>query len=489
MSSQNVANASTAGYAEEVSSVSSRTAGGQGGGVLTGVTSRIVNNALEQNLYTSNATVSGLTTTTNALAPISALQGSTSADSGSTSTLSDAVGNLQTSLVTLESDPSDSTAQSAVVTAAGTLASNIQTTAGAYQAQRQDAQEAIVDDVSTANQALSQIGSLSNQIAQGRLNGISTADLENERAAAMNSLSNVLSVKFKETAAGDMLVTTAAGTSLPTHATTGPLVTLDATIDVSSAYPGSIPAITVNGTDVTTGLVGGTLGANITLRDQTLPTMQGELDSFSAALASRFNAQGLALFSDSSGNQAGTDPTTTAPTGQLGFSNSIQVNNVVTANPAAVRDGTTEVAGTASGTTTYTVNTSTGSANTTVIDGLLDYALGTQSADGVEQPAATTTKLGVNGTLSASYSGDQDLGSLASTLTSAQAATINQATDDLTSETAVQTSLTTKVTAVSGVSVDDEMSSMVALQNAYQANAKVVAAVQTMFTALLTAIS
>ena len=49
----------------------------------------------------------------------------------------------------------------------------------------------------------------------------------------------------------------------------------------------------------------------------------------------------------------------------------------------------------------------------------------------------------------------------------------------------MQTTLNSKVAAVSGVSVDAEMSTMVGLQNAYGANARVLTAVQQMWTDLL----
>ena len=52
-----------------------------------------------------------------------------------------------------------------------------------------------------------------------------------------------------------------------------------------------------------------------------------------------------------------------------------------------------------------------------------------------------------------------------------------------------QTTLQASVTSTSGVSVDNQMANVVALQNAYESNAKVVAAVQTMFSALLAAIT
>ncbi|WP_419727871.1 flagellar hook-associated protein FlgK [Lichenicola sp.] len=489
VASQNIANAGTAGYAKETSSVSSRTAGGQPGGVLIGLTGTTVNTALEATLYTQNATVSALTTTSNILAPILSLQGSTSASSGSSGTLSDAVGNLQTSLITLEAGPSNAPSQQAVLAAAGTLAAGIQTTAAAYQTQRQATQEAVVDDVTSANASLALIGSLSDKIAQGSMNGVSTADLENQRAAAMTTLSGVLSVQYKETSNGDMLVSTADGQSLPTRATSGPLVTTDATIGVSDAYPGSIPTITIGGRDVTASLTGGSLGANLVLRDQTLPTMQAELDSFSSGLATRFDAQGLTLFTDSAGNLPGASTTATSPAGQVGFANVIQVNPAVTADPSIVRDGSHDVTADPAGASAFTIDPTRGTSDTTLIDRLLDYTFGTNVQQGVTQPAAGSTGLGVNGSLSTPYSGTTDLVSLASTLTSAQASTINQTTTGLANETSVQTALASKVATVSGVSVDDEMASIVALQNAYAANAKVISGVQTMFAALLAAIT
>ena len=488
VASQNVANANTAGYAVEQSSISSRSAGGQASGVVVGLTTRTINTALENSLYSQNATVSALTTTSNGLTTISALQGSTSSDVGSSDTLADQVGNLQSSLITLGADPGSSAGQQAVVTAAGNLASTIRMTAGSYQAARQAAQESIVDEVGTVNSGLALIGKLSNQIVHDHATGISTADLENQRSAAMASLSNVLSVQFKETSAGDMLVTTANGLLLPTRATSGPLSTSDATLNVADAYPGSVPAITLNGRDVTDSLSGGTLGANIALRDQVLPTMQAELDSFSQTLASRFDAQGLTLFTDGSGNLSGYGATQVSPAGQLGFSNVIQVNPSVADDPASIRDGTHDVAGTTTGATGF-VKASRGTSDTPLIDRLLDYAMGSNVQDGVTQPAAATIGLGANGTLSAPYSGSSDLASLASLVASSQASTISQASSSLTDETAVQTALTTKVASVSGVSVDDQMASIVSLQNAYAANAKVVSAVQAMFASLLDAIS
>ena len=501
VASQNVANASTPGYLTEIANVASRDAGGQGSGVSIQLTTRAVNDTLQNSLYTQNATVAGLGVTTNALSAISSVQGSTSADPSASNTLADNLGNLQNGFTALDAEPSSTVQQQSVVSSASSLAASIQTLSDTYQTQRQDAQQAIPSEIDQINAGLNTIGTLSKQIMQLRGAGEDTADLENQRNAAMSTLSSSLGVKFTETASGDMLVSTDNGLSLPTHATSGPLSTQDATIGVTDAYPETIPGIELNGADVTTSLTGGTLGANITLRDTTLPTMQAELDSFSSTLASRFSAQGLTLFTNAAGNQPGSDPTTTSPIGQLGFSGEIQVNPAVISDPALVRDGTTAIQDPAPGATQVAGAVTTGASGftpnptggpvgfTTLISRVLTNTLGSDIAAGVSQPEVTSTGLGAAGNLSTPYAGTGNLVTLATTLTASQAQTISDATAQQTSQTDIQTTLQGNLTSSSGVSVDDQMANVVALQNAYEANAKVVSAIETMFGDLLTAIT
>ncbi|MDQ2762933.1 MAG: hypothetical protein M3Y22_05435 [Pseudomonadota bacterium] len=73
----------------------------------------------------------------------------------------------------------------------------------------------------------------------------------------------------------------------------------------------------------------------------------------------------------------------------------------------------------------------------------------------------------------------------AATLVGAQSADSAAATSQLSTEQAVQTTLQTKLSSETGVNIDTEMSDMIALQNAYGANAKIISAVQTMYTQLL----
>ena len=500
VASQNVANASTPGYVTETANVAARDVGGQGGGVVIKLTSRAVNQVPQNSLYAQNATVAGLGVTSNALSAVSAVQGSTSADPSSSNTLSDNLGNLANGFTTLQADPSSATQQQAILSSASALTGAIQTLSTTYQTQRQDAQQALLPAVASINASLTAIGSLSRNIMRLHAAGVDTADLENQRGAAMSTLSSALSVKFTETPAGDMLVSTTNGLVLPTNSSSGPLSTQNATIGVADAYPGTIPGIEMGGRDVTGSLTGGVLGANITLRDNTMPIMQGELDSFASALANRFSAQGLALFTDGAGNSPGASASLPPPAGQLGFSGSIRINQAVASNPALVRDGTQAIQDPTAGApvvpgavltggSAFTPNPAGGPVGfSTLISRVLTNALGSTVRSGVTQPAAAAGALGVNGTLSSPYSGAGSLGLLATTLTSSQAQTIADATAQQGTQTDIQTTLQGKLTSSSGVSVDDQMASVVALQNAYEANAKVVSAVQSMFTALLAAV-
>lgn len=267
---------------------------------------------------------------------------------------------------------------------------------------------------------------------------------------------------------GDVILATPSGTVLPIHGNAAPLSASDVTVQPGAYYPaGGIPPIMLNGTDVTSALSGGQIGANIALRDDALPTDQAELDEFSQNLASAFSGQGLPLFT----NAAGTVPSSSGSpvqSGYVGFAATIQVNPAVSANAAAVRDGIPST------------NTAGLAGYSSVIGNVLNNVLGTA-------PLATTNTsgLGADGSLSAPYSAPATLADFASTLVATQSTASAQASGQLTTEQAMQNTLQTKLSSATGVSMDTEMSDMISLQNAYGANAKIIGAVQTMYTTLL----
>lgn len=477
--SQNVANASTPGYAVETGTQQSMVAGDLGLGVKTGPAMLQINQALETASVQQNATVTGLQTSQTALQAIDPVLGTP----GSGTDIGSLLGNLQDSFSTLLTDPSSQTQQGAVVSAATTLAQGINTLSNAYTTQRHAAQDDMGSAVATLNNSLTTIGQLNAQIVSLQVQGQSTADLQNQRNAAVQTLSGLLNVNTTVDADGAMQIFTSSGLTLPTSGGS-PFTAPSGTVGAQGYYPGGgLSGITLNGQDVTSQLQGGELGADIGLRDSILPTDQAELDEFAKGLSTRFSSQGLNLFTDSSGNvpsSSGTPP----QSGYVGYAATIQVNSAVAADPSLVRDGTNAVSSIG-----FTPNPSTGPAGfTTLIQNVLNYTFSSKTQTG-SQPAMNTANLGPNGNLTAPFSGTgSTLADFATNLVSAQAQQSSTTTSNLTTEQAMQTSLNSQISSVSGVNMDTEMSQMLTLQSAYAANARVLSAVQSMFNDLLSAV-
>ncbi len=474
--SQNVANASTPQYALEVADQTSLSAGGQDFGVRSGLVVRVTDPALQAEVAAQSSATAAAGVTGAALARLEPALGAV----GSGADLGSQLTAVQSAFGALEIDPANAAQQGAVVAAAGDLARGINTLSAAYTAARQGAQDGISAGVAQLNTALGTLGGLSRQIVQQKGLGLSTAGLENQRAQAEATITGLVSVRFLDQPNGDVTVLTTGGAALPTDGT--PALSAPATtMAPQDSYPGGgIGGIMLGGTDITAQLTGGTLGANIALRDTTLPTYQGGLDAFAQSLSSRFAAQGLSLFTDVAGNV----PTSTGPapqSGFVGYAATIQVNPAVSAAPSLVRDGTQAVAGSPTGASAFTPNPTGLPGFTTLITRVLTFALGAEVQSGVPQAPVATSGLGPGGTLSSGYTPQATLDGAARALTTAGAADSARATTQAGDAQAVQTALQGKLTGSTGVDMDTELGQMVVLQNAFGANAKVISAVQAMF--------
>jgi flagellar hook-associated protein 1 FlgK len=471
--SQNVANASTPGYATEEQPAMDVDAGGQGIGARLAPSEIASNTALQTQLYTQNAAASGAAVTNTALAALQPILGSV----GQGNDLGSLLTNLQTAFSTLLNDPSSQTQQVAVVNAAQGVTQQLNALSSAYGQAQQSAQDSLVTEVASLNTALAQVGALNTQIVMLKGQNAGAADLENQRNQAVATISGLVDARFIQEPDGSVDVFTRGGAQLPTlggsplsiaTATTGP--------EVSHAT-GTLPGIMMNGADITGSLTGGSIGANLALRDQTMPTYQSEIDEFAETLTTRFSAQGLTLFSDPQGNvpaQGGVP----VQAGYLGYASDIGVNPAVVASPADVVNGTLG-----------TANPGNLAGFTGIINSVLNFALGTDSATGTPQPPPNTTGLGVSGALAAPFAAPATLGDFANDLTASQAADSADAATVATDAAGVHTALSTNLNAQTGVDVDSQLSLMVQLQNAYGANGKIISSIETMFNTLLSDIT
>ncbi|MGI4950905.1 MAG: flagellar hook-associated protein FlgK [Janthinobacterium lividum] len=437
---QNVANANTAGYVRESIALTALTAGNEGMGVRSGVATRTLDSTLQGEVFGAAGQSAGDQLRSTALTAVDAAAGAP----GSGQDLASLVGNLRDGFSALANDPANQTQQHAVVTRAASLAQGLNTLGDAIGTARQTAQDGLLDDVAQANAGLRQLGVLSDAVMQARARGDSTADLEDKRDTAMQSVAVLTGARFLRQANGDLLAVSG-GTVLPLRSANGPL-----SIGAATLAPGSTaPPLLVSGAPAALGFAGsgggagggsggGRIGAALDLRDTVLPGLQAKADSLGQNLAAGFSSAGLALFTDASGA-----PPAVPPAAATGFAQGIQVNPAVTATPSMVRDGAA-AASTAG--------------DTTLISTVLNTVLASGSGTLAGQAAALVA----------------DNAGLAAT-----------AAKRLDTSQGVQSSLSTKLSAGTAVSVDSEMTDMVRLQNSYGANAKVLSAVQAMYTQLL----
>jgi flagellar hook-associated protein 1 FlgK len=128
-----------------------------------------------------------------------------------------------------------------------------------------------------------------------------------------------------------------------------------------------------------------------------------------------------------------------------------------------------------------------------LITNILNYTFGAYAySDGAESlpwPTVNTSKLGPNANLTAPYSAPTTLGSFASAVVTAQAQDIGNNKNQLTNEQALQSTLQAQLSSGSGVSIDNQMSNMLQLENAYGANAKIITAIQTLFGDILATVN
>lgn len=447
--SDNVANAGVAGYTKKTQELSSFLVGNETDGVRTGLVSRSVDSALQSSAWSQDSRVSALTVRSQVLTSVNAAQGTP----GDGTSLADAVTALQNGFTNLQADPSSQTQQSSVVSAANTLARAINTAAQTVTAQRNSVQAQVVASVSSLNTALATVRDTTHGIIAAKGAGQDTSTLEDQRDQALHTISGLLDVSYDKQDNGSITILGRSGFSIPLESTFS--TTAAALSPGSSLATSTVPPILLQSgnqatppVDVTSHLSGGSLGELVTLRDTTLPSYTATLDSFSAKVANQFASQGLQLFTDGSG--------ASPLSGYAGLSSTIGVNPAVVANPSSVRDGTSG--------TPFPVNPTNGPAGYT---GLLDRLLSGSFAAG---------------------GGVTSLSSDAAAFVAKQSQDTSQTSADLTNATAFQTTLSSRLSSQSGVNVDQEMGLMIQLQNSYQANARVIQAAQSMFTALLNAV-
>ncbi|MCB2109625.1 MAG: flagellar hook-associated protein FlgK [Defluviimonas sp.] len=292
--SANVANATTEGYARRELALSPLSLGGSGAGVRVGGVTRAVDMTVLSDLRLANAEAGGSGMRADFFSQIEALLGAP----GEAGSLTERVSAFQTKLTEAASRPDSAARLQSVVDAGNALTATLRTLSGAVQQARMDADAGIAGQVSSLNDALGRVADLNAEITAQRATGHDAAALMDERQRLIDGISAI--VPLREVARPNdqvALYTTGGAILLDGSPATIGFTRVGVITPDMSLGGGSLGGLTLNGMTIASGddglLAGGTLAAAFAVRDRLAPAVQGDLDAFARDLIERFEAPGL----------------------------------------------------------------------------------------------------------------------------------------------------------------------------------------------------
>jgi len=344
--------------------------------------------------------------------------------SGTDSGIGDAISKFFDSLQQLSTDASNPSLRQGVLTAAGNLASAFNITAKNLQNQRSNLDLNVVETVGEINTLTAQIAGVNQQIADLENVHQDASAFVDKRTTLIRQLSNLIDVSVIQTEHG-ITLTTASGTPLVAEMRSFPLSTLIGSGGTHGVFSGTA--------DISSSIASGKLGGLLAARDQTIPSLQNNLDQLATGLATALNTAHRAGF-DLNGNPGG-DLFVPPPTGGAGAAGALSLAITDPSQVAASSDGTPGSNG-----------------NLAVLSAVHDQAVA-----GGQTPLDFYSNIVFQvGSDTANTSADLDASDL-----------ILQQLEDQRSS-------------ISGVSLDEEAANMVRYQTAYQAAARVVTTINQM---------
>lgn len=284
----NVANAGTPGYVKKSLVTEASVVGGLANGVRVSDVRRELDLYLQKQLRTETAGAAYAGVRANYLDRLETIFGTPGALS-----LDTAVNKFGASLDALATSPDDAAAQGAVLAEAQALARTLNAASRDVQDLRAQSDQAMSEAVTAANEALQAVERYSRQIVEARTRGEATADLEDLRDAAIDTLSGLMDVKVEPQANGDVRLRTAGGMTLYD----GKAATLSfdpsGSVSPESAYGSPLSGVMLTRPSGQTvdllasgELRSGSIRALADMRDATLTQAQAQLDELAASLAS-----------------------------------------------------------------------------------------------------------------------------------------------------------------------------------------------------------
>lgn len=294
--SSNVANAQTPGYvAQSVNQIELAGGAGSGASVRINGVNRQLDQYIQSQLRTETSGGAYADQIANILSQLQNVYG-TPGDAG---TLEDAFSNLTGALQGLSASSGSPSAQSAVLTAAQSLAQQLNATTRGIQTLRSNVEQDIGISAGQANVAMAQIAQINSRLQGMSATDPAAATLMDQRDNAINQLSQQMDIRVVTDNTNQTTVFTNAGIQLVGGSQASVLsFNSPGTLDASSQW-NSNPALCGAGTltiklpnggnfdmIANNAISSGQIAADLKLRDKTLVQAQAQVDQLAAALAS-----------------------------------------------------------------------------------------------------------------------------------------------------------------------------------------------------------
>ena len=420
----NIANANTPGYSRQVvvmqaAAATSESGLSLGSGVVLQGFDSVRSELLQMQIQQQTQAQSG------ASANLGTLQEIQPVFTTSTQDIGTQMSALFAKLTSLSTDPASASTRQAVLIAGQNLAAAFNSSSNSLTAIQAGLNTQVIQDVSQINQLTSQIAALNPQIAVLKAGGQDGGALQDQQDQLVLSLSKLTSVTVTHTENGDTLAT-GNGTPLVLGAQSFALQS-------TTGSNGMIHVLDQGGQDITPTLTGGDIGGTVQTRDQTIPGLLNQLDTLASQFGNAFNAAQAAGFDQKGavGQNFFNVPSTVAGAAaalSMALSNSTAI--------AASSDGTAGSNGNLANFIAVQSSPLPSGKTPTEVYASIVFQVGSLTSHAEAESSATTVSL---------------------------------------------LQLSNQHNAVSGVSIDEESANLIRYQQAYQAAARVISVINTLF--------
>lgn len=284
VTSNNIANLNTQGYARRVVNEQTQSYGGQLGGVDIAFVQRVIDKYLGRETLSATASSARYDTQASMYDQLNGLLGSP----GDGTALTTQLTNVSTALGQSVLAPGDSATGLASLSAFQSLATQYSSLSNSIAAMRAQAGQQIDGAVGQVNTLLKQIYDLNVQAQQATVSGDTGAAVFDQRDQAIQSLAQLVGVRTQEQSNGSMTVTTNDGTLL-VGSTYAKLGDSDGAITIESINPNT--GKTVGNAQTLDGHIdGGQIRGLLDMRDKALADAAEKLGNLARTTALAYNA-------------------------------------------------------------------------------------------------------------------------------------------------------------------------------------------------------